>query len=139
MVNNKGYTLIEMIMVLALIGLLVYSMIYVPTDVLKRHTEFTIKSQKFNDLSLLRTSIMTDLNLGHLEKIDNETLIIGKSKYIFNSKTIRETDDTSIVLTNSPLTFKLENNILIIYENQSEILKYTTNNSFNRNGGDDIE
>lgn len=135
--NNKGYTLIETIIVLALAGILVYSMIYMPTDILNKHTEYTVESRKLNELALLRTAIVEDLNNGYLEKINNETLIIGKSKYTFNSNTIRENNEIPVILTNSPLKFELENNILIITYNKQEILKYTVNSSFNK-GGDNI-
>lgn len=135
--NNKGYTFIELIILLALSGILLYSAIYVPTSLFQEHTQYTVKSTKINDLALLRTAIAEDINSNVIKPVDEITLIIGKNKYTFSDKVVRENEENKISLTNYPYSYQIDDNILKIY-NKDISLEYSVNSSFTKEG-DNIE
>lgn len=135
--NNKGYTFIELIILLTLSGILLYSAIYVPTSLFQEHTQYTVKSTKINDLALLRTAIAEDINSNVIKPVDETTLIIGKNKYTFSDKVVRGNEENKISLTSYPYSYQIDDNILKIY-NKDISLEYSVNSSFMKEG-DNIE
>lgn len=129
--NKKGYSMVELIIMIALLGILIYGAIYVPTDIMSRHSQYTLKSIKINDIVLLRTAIANDLNNSSIEIISSDTLKIGDNKYEFGEKVTRETQGNLVILTNDKYLYKIENNILTVYNDEVN-LKYNLSSSFKK-------
>lgn len=131
--NKKGYTLIEVLMTIALVGMLMYSALYIPTDIMAKYNSYTIETKKMNDLIILRTAIISDLNNSYVEIIDTYKIKIGESIYTFGDKVLREDKGNILNITDNQYSYRIENNSLIIY-NDKISLKYNLSNSFKKEG-----
>lgn len=131
--NKKGYTLIEVLMTIALVGMLMYSALYIPTDIMAKYNSYTIETKKMNDLIILRTAIISDLNNSYVEIIDTYKIKIGESIYTFGDKVLREDKGNILNITDNQYSYKIENNSLIIY-NDKISLNYNLSNSFKKEG-----
>lgn len=136
--NKKGYSMVELIIMIALLGILIYGAIYVPTDIMSRHSQYTLKSIKINDIVLLRTAIANDLNNSSIEIISSDTLKIGDNKYVFGEKVTREAQSNLVILTNDKYLYKIENNILTVYNDEVN-LKYNLSSSFKKVVSNNVE
>lgn len=125
--NNKGYTLLEMIVVLALSAILTYSAFYVPTDLYKTHFEYTNFADSTSDNYHLRKTISQDISEGTLKKLSESKIQIGKHVYEFNEVVKRD----SIAITRKPYSFNMNESQIEIF-NDTKRMTYSVNSSFLR-------
>lgn len=134
MLNKKGYTLIEMTIVLAISSLLFISVFYFPTQLIRVNSEHNDIAERVNDNHTLRKALTTDLNNEYVEQLDENTLMIGSKTYTFLDEVKRE----STTITSKPYNFDLDGNVLIIYNDEST-LEFTVGSSLSKGLGDDNE
>lgn len=132
--NNKGYTLLELVVVLAMSSVLLYSVFFIPIDLLKKNSEYTEFSDNASDVYLLRKVIANDLSNENVKKIDENRITIGNSEYYFGDNVKRN----SVSITEHPYNFEVNGNTLKIFNDNSSI-EYNVGSSFSRVEGDYIE
>lgn len=132
--NNKGYSFLEMIVVLALSSILAYSVFFVPTELYEEHFTYTSFSDSIVDSYQLRNAISKDIDKGEIEYVSSNELFIGDVKYEFGDNHVKR---NGIKMTMGKYSYELESNSLLkIFTDEYEV-KYSVKSSFV--GSDDSE
>lgn len=131
MLNKKGYTLLELVLVLTVSSIIFYSAFYFPTDLIRGHSDYSKISERVSDNHVLRKALILDLNNELIEKVDESTLMIGDKTYIFTDDVKRD----SISLTINSYEFNVDGNVLEIYNDETS-LKFIVGSSFSKETGD---
>lgn len=126
--NKKGYTLLELIIVLAFSSAFLYSVFYVPIDMFKKDLEYTKFSEETSDVYLLRSAIAKDIVNENVVKVNDNTLTIGNKKYTFEENGVKR---DSVFITRNPYLFELNGDNLKIF-NDNSTLEYKIGSSFSR-------
>lgn len=118
--NNKGYTLIELVAVLALSSFIFIAILNSPVDLLKKMYEYEpIQTSNYENISI-KNSIQKDLISGSAFSKDSKTLIIGQSTYVFEDTIKRNNKKISY----TKYEYKLTGNKLSIYNDKIEMVFY---------------
>lgn len=125
--NKRGFTLIELIIVLSVTSVIMYGMFFVPMDLIKRHSDYREFSDRTNDVVILRNAIASDINNETLKQVDDSTILIGNSEYSFENVVSRN----SVSITSNPYEFELDGDNLRIFSDEVD-LEYKVNSSFSR-------
>lgn len=126
--NNKGYTLIELVLMLAVISTILYSAFYMPVQVMEikqAHSEF---SQEISDRYLLRKTILVDLQSEYVEKVSDNELKIGDKTYYFGENDVKK---GKMTISRNHYDFELEDKILKVY-NDDVNLEFNIGTNFSR-------
>lgn len=137
--NNKGFTVVELIMAIALTLTVVYGAIVIPTQMMRDYSEYNELVQETSDLNKIKKALSKDLEGVIVKELNFNTLQIGKSVYRFNQDGLyRESNGNNIKLSEQGVYYSIENKILNIY-NDSMDLKYSIGNSSFETRGDNVE
>lgn len=130
--NKKGYTMIEVIITLTVTLSLAYGVITIPARLMREYNEYQELIDETNDLNVIRSSVIIDLEGVEVEKIDTNTLSIGDSVYRFSEEGLRRDKNGNVLLlSNDSYFFDLDGHLLRIY-NDSQDLHFGLSTSFNR-------
>ena len=137
--NNKGFTVVELIMAIALTLTVVYGAIVIPTQMMGDYLEYNELVQETSDLNKIKKALSKDLEGVVVKELNFNTLQIGKSVYRFNQDGLyRENNGNNIKLSEQGVYYSIENKILNIYNDNMD-LKYSIGNSSFETRGDDVE
>lgn len=125
MKNNKGYTLIELMVVLAVSSIVLYGVIYMPLDIMQEQAEYSEFVDSSSDVHILRKAIVKDLTNEYVKVEDSKTIVIGDNVYTFGDKVKRENTE----ITENAYSFEFANNKLKIF-NENVNLEYSVGSSF---------
>lgn len=126
MMNNKGYSFLEMIVVLALSSVLAYSVFFVPTELYEEHFTYTSFSDSIADSYKLRSSISKDIDKGEVTYVSSDELIIGDAKYEFGVHVKRN----GVKITMGEYSYEIENGTLLNVFNNEYKVRYSVKSSF---------
>lgn len=131
--NNKGFTVIELLITLTLTLTIVYGVISVPTQLIKDYSEYQKLIQFTNDTNKTRKALSEDLESTLVKELDEKTLQIGNKIYRFNDDGLyRESKGNTIELNSEKLYYNITNSnrgkLLHIYNGKVD-LSYSINNS----------
>jgi len=137
--NNKGFTVVELIMAIALTLTVVYGAIVIPTQMMGDYLEYNELVQETSDLNKIKKALSKDLEGVVVKELNFNTLQIGKSVYRFNQDGLyRENNGNNIKLSEQGVYYSIENKILNIYNDNMD-LKYSIGNSSFETRGDNVE
>ena len=137
--NNKGFTVVELLVTISLTLVIVYGAIVVPTQMIQDYSEYDKLVQHTAYLNKIKEALYVDLEGNIVEEINQDTLQIGDSIYRFDKDGLyRENNGNNIRLNENKLYYNIENNIPNIY-NDNINLNYSIGNfSFEfKNRGDE--
>lgn len=131
--DNKGFTVIELLITLTLTLTIVYGVISVPTQLIKDYSEYQKLIQYTNDTNKTRKALSEDLESTMVKELDENTLQIGNKIYRFNDDGLyRESKGNTIELNSEKLYYNITNSnrgkLLHIYNGKVD-LSYSINNS----------
>ena len=137
--NNKGFTVVELIMAISLTVTVVYGAIVIPTQMMGDYLEYNELVQETSDLNKIKKALSKDLEGVVVKELNFNTLQIGKSVYRFNQDGLyRENNGNNIKLSEQGVYYSIENKILNIYNDNMD-LKYSIGNSSFETRGDNVE
>ena len=137
--NNKGFTVVELIMAIALTLTVVYGAIVIPTQMMRDYSAYDELVQETSDLNKIKKALSKDLEGVVVKELNFNTLQIGKSVYRFNQDGLyRENNGNNIKLSEQGVYYSIENKILNIYNDNMD-LKYSIGNSSFETRGDNVE
>ena len=137
--NNKGFTVVELIMAISLTVTVVYGAIVIPTQMMRDYSEYNELVQETSDLNKIQKALSKDLEGVVVKELNFNTLQIGKSVYRFNQDGLyRENNGNNIKLSEQGVYYSIENKILNIYNDNMD-LKYSIGNSSFETRGDNVE
>lgn len=125
MKNNKGYTLIELMVVLAVSSIVLYSLLYMPIDIMKEQSAYDEFVDSSSDVYLLRKTIVKDLTNEYVKVENSNTITIGDNTYFFGDTVKRGNQE----ITRNSYSFEFTNNKLKIF-NENVNLEYSIGSSF---------
>lgn len=131
--NNKGFSLIEVILSLAIVSFFAMLLIGMPTSLISEYKDYSNVSQVVTEESTLRSALTKDLSALSVE-LEGEALTIGKDRvYRFKHDGVYRQKglQSELKLTSSPYNVSLSNNILTVFNDKS-VLEYNVNSSFNK-------
>lgn len=128
--NNKGFTVIEMQAALAIIIISFMVTFTVPKDLAILNKNIMNTSNKINIFSFLQTSIMQDISIAQTgyKALSLTELEINNSLYEFLEDGLYRTNkDIKRKLINGKFNYKIENDILEIYDLNEFVIKFNLN------------
>lgn len=133
--NKKGFTIVEMLIVISMTSFFAYSAIFLPTLLLMDYKDYRELSDYTTDIININKVVTKDLaNLGiDIEEIDEDNLSIGDIIYNFSDSGLyRKNNEINLKISDKPSGYKIEhyeaNKILNIYSEDVD-LKFNINNS----------
>lgn len=123
-VNNKGFTLIELLVTLAFTSFIVYSVISMPTQLIRDYYEYKTLIQETGDLNKIRTALSNDLENGVVNQLDNNIIQVGNKRYIFNEDGLYR---DNVKVTEEELFYEISDGCLIVYNDNIRLI-YNFNN-----------
>lgn len=131
--DNKGFTVIELLITLTLTLTIVYGVISVPVQLLKDYSEYQKLIQYTNDTNKTRKALSKDLESTLVKALDENTLQIGNKIYRFNDDGLyRESKGNTVELNSEKLYYNITKSnrgkLLHIYNGRVN-LNYSINNS----------
>lgn len=114
--NKKGFTLIEVVISLSMGLFIFYSIIYVPTQLLKNYKTCDKILEQNMAINNLTNSITKDISISNGNiSTKNTSLIIGESAYRFEKNGVYRTNKSKKTkLSNIEFDFDIEDDFLII-------------------------
>lgn len=131
MKNKKGFTLVEMLAVLAIFSIIFVFFLSAPIETMKKSTEQIDFQGELSDVVLIRQALQRDL-LNESIEISSDTVMIGKNKYEFKEDSVLR---NGIKISSSSFSFSLEGNKFVV-NNERISLEYYVGSSMTR--GEDI-
>ena len=131
MENKKGFTLVEMLAVLATFSFIFMFFLSTPVETMKKSTEQINFQGELSDVVLIRQALQRDL-LNETIEISSNTVSIGKNTYEFNEDSVVR---NGVKISSSSFSFSLEGNKLVV-NNERISLEYYVGSSMTR--GEDI-
>lgn len=131
MENKKGFTLVEMLAVLATFSIIFMFFLSTPVETMKKSTEQINFQGELSDVVLIRQALQRDL-LNETIEISSNTVSIGKNTYEFNEDSVVR---NGVKISSSSFSFSLEGNKLVV-NNERISLEYYVGSSMTR--GEDI-
>lgn len=130
--NNKGFTLIEVMLSLSIVSFFILLIIGIPTGILREYKDYTQVSQIVIEENTLRSAMSKDLKALDVS-LEGELLTIGDTIYEFNNDGVyrKEGASSKLKLTSNPYAVEISNEILTINNIDSQ-LKYNVGSSFKR-------
>ena len=139
--KNKGFTALELVIVLTFSLAFIYTAIFIPTELIKNYKEFQVNLD--NTLSVLSMSkaILNDVALSDgTIRLNNEDVLIGNSRYMFLEDGVYRINNRNLALSKEPYKCELSEDVFIIsgegLEGYPINLKY--NKHFSSFPGDDF-
>lgn len=131
--NNKGFTIIELLITLTFTLVIVYGVISVPTQLIKDYSEYQKLIQYTDDINKTRKALSMDLESTLVKALDENTLQIGNKLYRFDDDGLyRESKGNTVELNSEKLYYNITNSnggkLLHIYNGKIN-LSYSINNS----------
>lgn len=131
MENKKGFTLVEMLAVLAIFSIIFMFFLSTPVETIKKSTEQINFQGELSDVVLIRQALQRDLLNENIE-VSSNTVSIGKNTYEFNEDSVVR---NGVKISSSSFSFSLEGNKFIV-NNERISLEYYVGSSMTR--GEDI-
>lgn len=131
MENKKGFTLVEMLAVLATFSIIFMFFLFTPVETIKKSTEQINFQGELSDVVLIRQALQRDLLNENIE-VSSNTVSIGKNTYEFNEDSVVR---NGVKISSSSFSFSLEGNKFIV-NNERISLEYYVGSSMTR--GEDI-
>ena len=132
MLNKKGYTLIEVLIAVAITIPIAYGVITVPTTLMKEYNELQELTSSINDSNVIRTALTTDIQGGKVTAIDANNLAIGEKIYRFSEAGLQRDNHGDVnKLSDEIYFYTLDGELLHIY-NDTNSFKYAVASSFDR-------
>ena len=132
MLNKKGYTLIEALIVLAITIPIAYGVITVPTTLMKEYNDLQELTSSINDSNVIRTALTTDILGGKVEAIDANNLAIGEKIYRFSESGLQRDNHGDVSKLSDEIYFySIDGELLHIY-NETNSFKYAVASNFDR-------
>lgn len=125
--NKKGYTLIEMLLVLALSSMLTYSVFLIPSTLYNGNVEYTKFADSISDNYHIRKVVSKDVAQGSITPINATNVKIGSHTYDFSEGVKRD----SVKISNSNYSFTATKSTIKIF-NGKVTMDYSVNSSFLR-------
>lgn len=135
MSNDKGFTVIELVISMFLIGLILMIVIKVPTNMLLRHKSQQDLYRNASTIQILDLSIRRDIKLSKNISSLGNVLKVGDVSYTFNEKNVEIKDgDEDLMIKNKNIKHSLSENLLTITagEHGEYQMKYNIKDSFNK-------
>lgn len=129
--NKRGFTIIEVMITLALAIGLIFSAIVIPTDLIQEYKDYTELVDHTFDTNKTKTALARDLESTYVKKLDENTIQIGESIYTFSTDGLyRMNGENNIKINDDQLFFEITNNnkALKVYSDKIT-LSYSINNS----------
>ena len=131
MINKKGFTLVEMLAVLAIFSIIFMFFLSTPIETMKKSVEHIDLQGELSDVVLLRQALQRDL-LNESIDISSNTVIIGRNKYEFKEDSVLR---NGLKISSSSFSFSLKGNKFVV-NNERISLEYYVGSSMTR--GEDI-
>lgn len=116
--NDKGFTLLE-ISITLFIGLsIIYSIMFIPSQLLKIHNYMAEEVKITQSSTLLSAQLYKDIAIEqkNIMKLDNVLKINDELSYVFtDTNIIRAKGSTTKIVSLYPASFILDDNVLEIY------------------------
>lgn len=133
--NNKGYTMIELLITITLTISLVFALIVIPTYLLKNYKDYDKLAQYTSEISIVKSALTSDLESTIVKEIDEDSLQIGKNTYNFESDGLYKVNKgNSIKLSDQALSYEIikseESKVLNIYNDNTNLEFSIKNSSF---------
>lgn len=125
--NKKGYTIIEIAIVLTLSSMIAYSAFSIPVNVYKGNIEYTKFADSTSDNYHIRKFISKDISSGSIKKLNENTVEIGSHVYEFSDVVKRD----SLDITKSKYSFSIEKSTIKVFNDEIEI-GYSAKSSLSR-------
>lgn len=119
MSNKKGYTLVELVVVLAFISTIIASVLYIPATLLSDNKEYEAFSDSVKSANALKTTLSSDILSENVEVLEANSLQIGEHIYKFSEGVSRD----GIIVTDEIFEFSVDNNLLRVF-NEDVNLEY---------------
>ena len=129
--NKKGFTLVEMLAVLAIFSIIFMFFLSTPIETMKKSTEQMNFQGELSDVVLIRQALQRDL-LNETIEISSNTVLIGKNTYEFKEDSVLR---NGTKISSSSFSFSLEGNKFVV-NNERISLEYYVGSSMTR--GEDI-
>lgn len=123
--NKKGYTLIEMVVVLALSSIFLLSVYSVTSFSYGKVKDYNELSDIVSDKYHIKKALSKDIVSSELEKLDENTVKIGSHIYEFSNVIKRD----SIEITENKYSFIVKDSTIEIFNDNFKV-SYTTKSSF---------
>lgn len=123
--NKKGYTLIEMVVVLALSSIFLLSAYSVTSFSYGKVKDYNEFSDAVSDKYHIKKALSKDIVSSELEKLDENTVKIGSHIYEFSNVIKRD----SIEITENKYSFIVKDSTIEIFNDNFKV-SYTTKSSF---------
>ena len=131
MINKKGFTLVEMLAVLAIFSIIFMFFLSTPIETMKKSVEQIDLQGELSDVVLIRQALQRDL-LNESIDISSNTVIIGRNKYEFKEDSVLR---NGLKISSSSFSFSLKGNKFVV-NNERISLEYYVGSSMTR--GEDI-
>ena len=131
MINKKGFTLVEMLAVLAIFSIIFMFFLSTPIETMKKSVEQVDLQGELSDVVLIRQALQRDL-LNESIDISSNTVMIGKNKYEFKEDSVLR---NGLKISSSSFSFSLKGNKFVV-NNERISLEYYVGSSMTR--GEDI-
>jgi len=117
MINKirKGFTLLEMVISLAMTSIFLLTVIYFPTQLAAQYKEFKAKIDYTESVINVFQSFSKDISAENGKIIVNvNDVTIGSSKYLFSETGIQRNNVDNLKLTRFPASYSVNNNKITI-------------------------
>lgn len=148
MLNNKGFTMTEILLVMLLSGGAISTAFVIPTRMAESYAQYNYEMSINLDHDVITTHLDEDLN-NHQNAIETETgFQIGSNKYEFSSEGLfKKNQEEDIQLTSKKLQYEIVNGWIHIYseigdseDNKTELnIKLPMSADYHLTGGASIE
>lgn len=129
MLNKKGFTLVEMLAVLAVFSLIFMFFLSTPIETMKKNMLHMELKSELSDRVLVRQALQVDL-LNETVEINSNVVDIGKNKYEFKEDSVWRNGKK---ISSSKFSFYLEGNKFTV-ENERVSFEYYIGSSMTRGG-----
>jgi len=125
--NKRAFTVIEMMITISLTIGIVYSAIFLPTQLMKQYRDYDLIVDEILEVNIVRSSLSKDLMFPVFQESE-DVLKMGDNVYTFTNEGLyRESDGTKLKLTSEAFLFSIEDNLLSVY-NDNVNFKFSINN-----------